>query len=92
MRILMSIKNLEKYQENWYNNTSWLNFPDQQETKEEEKARLDKIKQNREKNIITHEVSVDKFDRDIEHALWELESNKDNFYDNDVELDYIFNY
>ena len=90
----MNYKNLEKYEENWYNNTAWFNFPDQQETKEEEQARIEKIKQNRMRIITLRKNSKWNIviKRTSEEALQEEYDNKYKFYYNDNQLDYMINH
>lgn len=90
----MSLKDLEKYQETGRRTPLDFDYPDQQETKEQEQARLEKIKKARI-NIVTVNKSLNwniVIDRISEEALQEECDNKDNFYDNDNELDYLINH
>lgn len=91
----MSLKDLEKYQETGRRTPLDFDYPDQQETKEQEQARLEKIKKARI-DIVTVNKSLDwkiVVNRTVEEALQEQYDNKDiYFYDNDNELDYLINH
>lgn len=88
----MSLKDLEKYQENWYRTKSYFDFDIQHLTEEEEQERLERIKENRLKVKKVDLPPMSRTERDIEHALWELENERDNFFDNDLQLEYMANY